>query len=126
MALTETVGRIGTTLVAMLRTRLELAAVEAREEAQAMLGVLAWTLLAAFLGAGACLLLALFVVVLFWDSYRLLAIGGMAGLFLLGAILILLRVRSTLAARAPMLAATRAELGKDLAFIAGTGVQHEA
>ncbi|QNA87966.1 hypothetical protein G4G28_04830 [Massilia sp. Dwa41.01b] len=125
MLMRETVGRIGTTLVAMARTRLELAAVEVQEEAGRMLGYLAWTLLAAFLGAGALLLMALFVIVLFWDTHRLLATGGMAGLFALAALLILLKVRAGFAARGPMLAATRAELGKDLAFIKGTGAAHE-
>jgi uncharacterized membrane protein YqjE len=125
MVFTETVGRIGATLLAMARTRLELAAVEAREEAQSLLGHLAWTLLAAFLGAFACMLAALFVIVLFWDEHRLLAIGAMAGVFALAAVLILARVRAGFAARGPMLAATRAELGKDIAFIGGTGAAHE-
>ena len=125
MVLTETVGRIGATLVAMVRTRLELAAVEAREEAQSLLGCVAWTMLAAFLGAGALLLVALFVIVLFWDEHRLLAIGAMAGVFALAAVLILAKVRAGFAARGPMLAATRAELGKDIAFIKGTGAAHE-
>lgn len=125
MVFTETVGRIGTTLVGMARTRLELAAVEVREETQSLLGYLAWTLLAAFLGAGAFLLAAVFVIVLFWDEHRLLAIGAMAGVFALSAVLILAKVRAGFAARAPMLAATRAELGKDIAFIKGTGAAHE-
>lgn len=125
MVLTETIGRIGSTLVSMARTRLELAAVEAREEAQAVLGYAAWTLLAAFLGAFAFMLVALFVIVLFWDEHRLLAIGAMAGVMLLSAVAILAKVRAGFAARAPMLAATRAELGKDIAFIKGTGAQHE-
>lgn len=125
MALTETVGRIGSTLVAMARTRLELAAVEAREEAQAVLGYAAWALLAAFLGAFAFMLVAMFVIVLFWDEHRLLAIGAMAGVFALAAVLILAKVRAGFTARGPMLAATRAELDKDIAFIKGTGAQHE-
>jgi len=125
MRVTETVGRIGATLVAMARTRLELAAVEVQEEAGRLLGYLAWTLLAVFLGAGALLLAALFVIVLFWDTHRLLAVGAMAGLFALAAALILLKVRAGFAAHGPMLAATRAELGKDIAFIRGTGAIHE-
>lgn len=125
MVFTETVGRIGTTLLGMVRTRLELAAVEVREETQSLLGYLAWTLLAVFLGAGAFMLAAMFVIVLFWDEHRLLAIGAMAGVFVLSAVLILARVRAGFAARAPMLAATRAELGKDIAFIKGTGARHE-
>lgn len=125
MALTETVGRIGTTLVAMARTRLELAAVEVQEEAQRLMGYVAWTLLAAFLGAGALMLAALFVIALFWDTHRLAAIAGVAGVFALAAILILLRVRARFAARPRMMSATLAELNKDLAFIKGTGAQDE-
>ena len=125
MVFTETLKRIGASSLAMVRTRLELAAVEAQEEAQSLLGYAAWTLLAAFLGAFAFMLAALFVIVLFWDEHRLLAIGAMAGVFALAAMLILAKVRAGFAARGPMLAATRAELGKDIAFIKGTGVAHE-
>ena len=125
MAFTETLGRIGGTLLAMVRTRLALAAVEAQEEVQRVLGFAAWTLFAAFLGAGAFMLVALFVIVLFWDTHRLLAVGGMAGLFALAAVLILARVRAAFAARPPMMAATLAELNKDIAFIKGTGAAHE-
>lgn len=121
MALFETAGRIGATLGAMACTRLELAAVEVREEARSLLRFAAWTLLGAFLAAFALMLAALFVIVLFWDSHRLLAVGGMAGVFALAAAAILVKVRAGFAARAPMLAATRAELGKDVAFIRGTG-----
>ena len=125
MAVTETLGRIGGTLLAMVRTRLALAAVEAQEEVQRVLGFAAWTLFAAFLGAGAFMLVALFVIVLFWDTHRLLAIGAMAGLFALVAVVILLQVRARFAARGPMMAATLAELNKDIAFIKGTGAAHE-
>lgn len=125
MAIAAAVGRIGTTVLAMVRTRLALAAVEAQEEAQRILGYLAWTLLAAFLGAGAFMLAALFVIVLFWDTHRLLAIGGMAGLFALAALAILLQVRARFASRPPLMAATLGELNKDIAFIKGTGAAHE-
>ena len=123
MALFETAGRFGATLVAMARTRLELAAVEVQQEARSLLGYVAWTLLAAFLAAFALMLVALFVIVLFWESHRLLAVGGMAGLFALSSAAILATVRAGLAARGPMLSATRSELGKDIAFIRGTGPQ---
>jgi len=125
MAVTETLGRIGSTVLAMARTRLALAAVEVQEEAQRILGYLAWTLLAAFLGAGAFMLVALFVIVLFWDTHRLLAIGAMAGVFALAAVVILLRVRARFASGPPMMAATLGELNKDIAFIKGTGAAHE-
>ena len=125
MAIAAAVGRIGVTVLAMARTRLALAAVEVQEEAQRILGYVAWTLLAAFLGAGAFMLVALFVIVLFWDTHRLLAIGCVAGIFALAAAVILLQVRARFAARPPMMAATLTELNKDIAFIKGTGAAHE-
>jgi len=125
MAIAAAVGRIGSTVLAMVRTRLALAAVELQEEAQRLIGYVVWALLAAFLGAAAFMLVALFVIVLFWDTHRLLAIGGMAGLLALAAVVILLQVRARFAAGPRMMAATLTELNKDIAFIKGTGASHE-
>lgn len=125
MALGATVGRIGATLVAMLHTRLELAAVEAQEEARRLLGYFAWIMMAVFLGAGAAMLVALFVILLFWDSYRLLAVGGMAVLFALAGIVIWLRVRTAFDTRPPVFAATMNELRNDIDFITGAGQANE-
>jgi uncharacterized membrane protein YqjE len=125
MAFGAALGRIGATLVAMVHTRLELAAVEVQEEARRLLGYVAWTLMAVFLAAGALLLAALFVIILFWDSYRLLAVGGMAALFALAAAGILFKVRASFAARPPLLAATLGELRNDIDFITGAGQVHE-
>jgi uncharacterized membrane protein YqjE len=125
MAILAAVGRIAATLVAMVGTRLELAAVEFQEDARRLLGYLAWTLLAVFLAAGAFMLVALFVIVLFWDDYRLQAIAGMAILFAAGAGLILMKVKAGLNSQPPLLAATLAELREDAAAIRGhaTGAQ---
>jgi uncharacterized membrane protein YqjE len=125
MAFGAALGRIGATLVAMVHTRLELAAVEAQEEAQRLLGYLAWTLMAVFLAAGAVLFAALFVVLVFWDSYRLLAVGGMAGLFALAGLAIMTKVRANFASRPPMFAATLNELRNDVEFITGAGAASE-
>jgi len=119
MAILAAVGRIAATLVAMVGTRLELAAVEFQEDARRLLGYLAWTLLAVFLAAGAFMLVALFVIVLFWDDYRLQAIAGMAILFAAGAGLILMKVKAGLNSQPPLLAATLAELREDAAAIRG-------
>lgn len=119
MRLLAAAGRIAATLVAMVGTRLELAAVEFQEDAQRLLGYLAWTLLAVFLASGALLFVALFVIVLFWDSYRLAAIGGIAILFGAGAGLILMKVRSGLKNQASPFSGTLAELRKDVAYLRG-------
>ncbi len=123
MTITAAASRIGASVVAMVRTRLELAAVEVQEEAVRLLGYLAWTLVAVFLACGAIMLAALFVIVLFWDSHRLLAVGGMAALFALGGVFVLMKVRASFAARPPMLAATLAELRNDIDFV--KGARHE-
>ena len=49
MALFASAGRIASTLVAMVGTRLELAAVEFQEDARRLLGHLVWSLLAVLL-----------------------------------------------------------------------------
>jgi uncharacterized membrane protein YqjE len=125
MAFGAALGRIGATLVAMVHTRLELAAVEVQEEARRLLGYLVWSLLAVLLAAGAIMLAALFVILLFWDSYRLLAVGGMAGLFALAGYIIAMKVRASLAARPPLFEATRNELRNDLEFITAAGQASE-
>ena len=114
-------GRIAANVVAMIGTRLELAAVEFQEDARRLLGYLAWTLLAVFLAGGAFMLVALFVIVLFWDDYRLQAIGGMAILFAAVAGLIVMKVKSGLNKQATLFSTTLAELRNDVAYIRGHG-----
>src|SRR5437764_9772740 len=119
MTILAAAGRIATTLVAMAGTRLELAAVEFQEDARRLLGYAAWTMLAVFLAAGALMLAALFVIVVFWDSYRLAAVGGMAVLFGLGAAVIVMKVRAGLDAQSPLFSSTLAELRNDVAYLRG-------
>ena len=124
MTFLATAGRIAATLVAMAGTRLELAAVEFQEDARRLLGHLAWTLLAVFLAAGALLLAALFVIAIFWDTYRLQAVGGMAVLFGLVAGIIVMKVRSSMNAEAPLLSATLAELRNDIDYLRHATAHH--
>jgi uncharacterized membrane protein YqjE len=124
MALLAAAGRIASTLVAMVGTRLELAAVEFQEDARRLLGYLAWSLLAVFLAAGAILLAALFVILLFWDSYRLQAVAGMAAVLGVGAFLIVASVRSRLNAQTPLFAATLAELRNDIEYVRHAAHSH--
>jgi uncharacterized membrane protein YqjE len=126
MTILAAAGRIAATVVAMIGTRLELAAVEFQEDARRLLGYLAWTLLAVFLAGGACLLVALFVIVLFWDDYRLQAIAGMAILFAAAAGVIVLKVRSGLDKQAALFSGTLAELRNDVSYLRGHAVSAPA
>jgi uncharacterized membrane protein YqjE len=117
MAIAETVGRLAATVLAMVRTRIELAAVEVEEQSQRYLGYLLMSLLALFLSGIAIVLAALFVVMLFWDTYRIAAVLGMASLFALAALVIGMKVRTGLASQPALLSATLAELEKDIELL---------
>jgi uncharacterized membrane protein YqjE len=117
MAILAAAGRAASTLVAMVGTRLELAAVEFQEDARRLLGHVVLSLLAVFLLAAAFMLGALFVILLFWDTYPLQATAGMALLFVAIAASILLKVRAALNAQPPLLADTLAELRKDVDYL---------
>jgi uncharacterized membrane protein YqjE len=126
MAIVDTVTRLGAALVAMLQTRLELAAVEIEEQSQRFQRNLLLSLLAMFLFGIALVLVALFVVILFWDSYRIAAVLGMAALFALAALALGLKVRASVAGRPRLLAATLAELQKDIEFVKSAGHSHDS
>ena len=124
MSLIANVKALGAGMLDLLRTRLELAAIELQEETRRLFGYLAWALVAAVLAFVGLLLAVLFVLVLFWDSHRLLAVGGMTVLFALGSMVAVGRLRAGLKARPPVMAATLAELRKDAGAMKGESV-HE-
>ena len=121
MAITDTMARIGATMLDMVQTRLELAALEIEEESQRLLGYFALVLLSLVLFGIAMLLLAITVILLFWDSYRLQAALGLALLFGAGAAVAWMRLQARFASRPRLLAATVGELNKDINFIRNAG-----
>jgi uncharacterized membrane protein YqjE len=73
---------LGATLAAILQNRLELLSTDIAEERARLGSILLLSLVALFcLGVGV-LLLTLLVVVLFWDTHRLAALGTLTVLFL--------------------------------------------
>jgi uncharacterized membrane protein YqjE len=114
MAITATLARLGATVAAMLRTRLELASVEIEEQVQRWTRNLMLSLLLLFLGAMAIVFLALLVIIVFWDSHRIAAALGMTALFALAAGVVGIQLRARLRSSPRLLAATLAELHKDI------------
>ena len=119
MSITAAVGRIAANLLDLARTRLELASIELQEGTRRLVGYLVWALAAAVLALFTLGLVVLFVLVLFWDTHRLLAVGGMAVLFALACAVAVMKLRAGLAARPPLLPATQAELRKDAVALRG-------
>ncbi len=101
------------TLLAFAETRARLAANEFEEQVLRVLELVVWAAAALLLFAIGLTFIALFVVLLFWDSNRLLAAGLVAASFVAGGTASVLMVRAGLASRPKFLAATLAELQKD-------------
>lgn len=107
------VRELARTLLSFALTRTRLAATELEEQALRLIEILIWLAVALFFLGIAILFAAVLVVLLFWDSNRLLAAGLLAALFIsigTGAALV---ARRHLHERPKLLAATLAELERD-------------
>lgn len=109
----ESLKRLVRTLLAIGQTRLELLSNELEEERIRLTRILVIGGLTLFFFGLALLLATVFLVVLFWDSHRLLMIGGLTGLFTLAGLLALNTFRAMCRERPRLFAASIGELGKD-------------
>ncbi len=109
----ESLKNLSVSLVGIFHTRLELLSNDIAEEREHLITLLVLVQLALFfLGVGV-VLLALLVVVAFWETHRFLALGGVTALFLLasaGAAWLALHKTRT---RPLLFEASLAELSKD-------------
>lgn len=111
--LIDSVKNLAATLVAIGQTRLELLSNDLEEERAWLSSMLIWTLVSFFSAALAVILATLLIVIIFWDIYRLLAIGVMVGIFILAAVYAW-RVVQDMSRRKPRLfSASIGELSKD-------------
>lgn len=105
------------TSVGLLRTRFELFRLELREESGRLLGLLLWGIAAVLLAIVGAVFLAVFLTVLFWDGYRLLALGLFATLFIAGAGMAIAMVTRLARRGSGLFAASLAELRRDEAAL---------
>ena len=117
--LLESLRNLGKTFLAVLHTRLEIFASEIDEQGAVLARIAVLAAVAALCLGLAVILIVLFVAVLFWDTNRLLAIGAMAAIFAAVGIIACLMLRSAIARRPKLLAATLAELRKDKSKLEG-------
>jgi len=83
--------------------------------------MLIWTLVALFCAALAVVLATLLIVVIFWDSYRLLALSVMIGIFILGAVFAWRTLCNMTRSKPRLFSASLGELGKDREQLATPG-----
>lgn len=111
--LLDSVKVLAGTLLAMGQTRLELLSNDLEEERAWLTSMLIWTLIALFFAALAVVLATLLIVVIFWDSYRLLAMGILIAIFILGAVYAWRRLRNMIRSKPRLFSASLGELSKD-------------
>jgi uncharacterized membrane protein YqjE len=101
------------TLIAIVHTRLELISTDLEEGRERFISLLAMAFVSLFSLCFGAVLLTILVVVVFWDTHRLLVLGSLTGLFLIvGAVLGAAVVRR-LKSMPRMFEASLAELIKD-------------
>jgi uncharacterized membrane protein YqjE len=96
-----------------LQTRVELFAVELKEEKQNLLSLIIWISAALFLAMMAVIVITITVILLFEGERRLYAAGGFCVLYLLGAVTAFLKVRSRLRETSLPFSDTIEEMRKD-------------
>lgn len=99
--------------VAIAHNRLNLLSADLEIAREQTVSLFMMVLVALFCLCFGALLLALFVVVIFWDTHRLLALGSMTGLFMLIGIVCLWRVIKALKVMPATFEASLDELAKD-------------
>jgi uncharacterized membrane protein YqjE len=109
------------TVLEMAQVKLEIFGNELELEKRRLVEGLLWAAVALVMLALGLVLLCGFVVLLFWDGYRLAAVGAMALLFLGGGWLLLRHARRRLRSPDGMFASSLAELQRDQSALSATG-----
>lgn len=109
----KSISSLFATLVAIAQTRVELLTTELQAEVQRSGEIIVWTLIALLAASMAFLWIAIFFVVLLWDTHRLLAGLSVIAFFSLIAVVAALVLRAKIRSKPRLLEATRAELAKD-------------
>jgi uncharacterized membrane protein YqjE len=110
-------AQLGASAIGILRTRIELASVEFAEMRQRTKEMLVLGAVGTVLALFALLFASMFVIALFWDSYRLGAVGGVTLFYLVVALVVFARLKK-IAKEAPSpFAASLEELEHDAAAL---------
>jgi uncharacterized membrane protein YqjE len=103
------------TLLSIIQTRLELLSNEIEEERLRVRQMLFYGSIALFFFGISIMLVTVFIVVMFWDSYRLSVLGGLASLFFLAGLLVWNSLRGASRERSKLFSTSLAELDEDRA-----------
>jgi uncharacterized membrane protein YqjE len=116
---------LASTLVAVVQTRLELLSTEVEEERLRLLQLLLVASFALFFSALGIIMLTGFVVVLFWDTHRVLVTVLFTILYLGIGLVLWLVVRDRAHRKSKVFSTSIAELAKDRQHLASTDVYRQ-
>jgi len=108
---------LGDGLLAMAHDRLELFSVELQEEKYRLILTFVWISAAVFVGMMSIAFASLTLVYLFWESARVVVLGGLTVFYSGALVLIVVAFRRFIARQPRPFSATRGELGKDRSCI---------
>ena len=111
------VRRLGASLLALGRIRLELLAIEVHEEKERVAALLLWSVLTALLAGFGAVFAAVFVTVALWDTHRLAALGVSTLLFAGLAVVGVVRLRRLVGGGSTLFSSSLAELREDSAAL---------
>ena len=106
-------ARVAASGVGLLSTRAELLTLEFAEERDRLARRLGYVAAGGLLLAFAALFAGAFVIALFWETHRMLAIAGVALVHLVAGLVLLAKARGAGASAPPPFAASVDELRKD-------------
>jgi uncharacterized membrane protein YqjE len=101
------------TLVGIALTRIELLSTEVEEQVARLTSMLLWAIVSLFLAFTTVVLMAVAILVAFWDTNRILAAILLAAGFAVLSLISYLRVRAVARGRPHLFQATLEELAKD-------------
>ena len=122
MSLSQSLGGLASSLLRLVRTRLELMALEAAEEKSRLIGLLGLAAAALLFLTLALLVFTAAIAVAFWPTeHRYLALACLGGLYAVIGLVLLYKVRRALADRPVPFAATLDVLERDVATLEQAG-----
>jgi uncharacterized membrane protein YqjE len=117
LGLLASIRQFGATIVALIHTRIELLTTEVEEELQRGVIILAWIMLALFFGALSVLMLAVTLLVIFWDDHRVLVAVLITAAFTAITAVMTAVARMRIIAKPRFMAASIEELKRDRAYL---------
>jgi len=115
MGLLALIRHFGATIVALIHTRIELFATEFEEELQRRFLIFLWIMLALLFGVLSVLMLAVTLLIIFWDDHRILVATLLSGAFIITTLVMASLAKARVKHKQRFLAASLEELKRDRA-----------